>query len=73
MLLAVLPGVSGGSGSPNLTQAIELSKQATDEAMEKDPKARTILQFSYYNFSLISWPSKKIYQQNEENVQNKAS
>ena len=55
------------------TEAISLSKAAIDDTLEKDPKTKTILQFGDYNFPCISWPSKRIYQKEQENRNNKAS
>ena len=43
------------------------------EEMEKDPKLKTMLQFGDYNFPFISWPSKSIYQGNQQNRLAKSS
>ena len=57
----------------SFTEAISLTKTAIEDTIEKDPKTKTILQFGDYNFPCISWPSKKIYQKEQDGRQNKAT
>ena len=42
--------------------ALNAVQNATDEATKVDPKCRTILQLGDYNFPFLSWPSRKIYE-----------
>ena len=60
-----------GSPYDKFEEALNVSQEAVDSTMKKDSKIRTIFQLGDYNFPCISWPSRKIYVQ--ENRENKAS
>ena len=42
-------------------EALQICQKAVNSTMKEDSKVRTILDFGDYNFPCISWPSKRIY------------
>ena len=49
-------------------ESLNIVQDAIEETMKTDPKCKTIIQLGDYNFPFLSWPSRKIYQNEIENA-----